>query len=156
MHFVDASALVKRYVRETHSARVRRLLAGGPIAVSRLSEVEVPSALARLVREGRLTERGRDRALVAFAGDLVSWHVVELTAAVVALARDQVVRHDLRAGDAIQLASALWLQDATHEPLAGMMAYDVRLLEASHAAGIAIVGGWRHRGPRRTSSIRPG
>jgi hypothetical protein len=53
MRFFDASALVKKYVRETDSARVRRLLGTGGVALSRLSEVEVVSAFARLAVTGR-------------------------------------------------------------------------------------------------------
>ena len=138
MFFVDASALVKRYVRERHSAKVRRRLAAGPVAVSRLSEVEVPSALARLCREGRLSARARDRALAAVVSDFASWHVVELTTAVTALARDRLMRHELRTGDAIQLASALWLQDALGEPLQGVVAFDTRLVAAARAERLMV------------------
>jgi len=49
MHYFDASALAKRYVRETGSQTVRRLLGAGGAATSRLSEVEVASAIARLL-----------------------------------------------------------------------------------------------------------
>jgi predicted nucleic acid-binding protein len=133
MIFVDASAMVKRYVRERHSTMVRRLLAAGPVAVSRLSEVEVPSALARLGREGRLSARGRDRALAAFVSDFSTWHVVELTTAVAALARRQLVRYELRTGDAIQLSSALWLRERLGESLAGLLAFDTRIVAAAEA-----------------------
>lgn len=133
MHFVDASALVKRYVRERHSARVRRLIAAGPTAVSRLSEVEVPSAFARLFREGRLSGRRRERALAAFVLDFESWYVVELTPAVAALARRALDQYDLRAGEAVQLGSALWLRQALGESLAGMIAFDTRLVAAAIA-----------------------
>lgn len=152
MYFVDASALVKRYVRERHSAAVRRLLANSPVAISRLSEVEVASALARLHRDGRLTSRARDRALTAFVADLSSWHVVELTAPVATLARRQLLRHSLRSGDALQLASALWLQEALGEPLAGLVAFDARLIEAALAERFRIVRRASARGPgdRRT------
>jgi predicted nucleic acid-binding protein len=149
MIFVDASALVKRYIRERHSAAVRRLLADGPVAISRLSEVEVPSALARLVREGRLGARARDRLVDAFAVDLASWHVVEVTAEVTALARAALLRHDLRAGDAVQLASALWLRQAT--PLTGLLAFDTRLVVAARSEQLALpvrrAGRSRSRGP---------
>src|SRR5262245_38978329 len=120
MLFADASALVKRYVRERHSAGVSRLLAAGPIAVSRLSEVEVPSALTRLFREGRLSRAARDRALGAVVADFVSWHVVELIPEVTGLARAELLRHDLRTGDAIQLASAIWLRQTIE--LSGILA----------------------------------
>jgi predicted nucleic acid-binding protein len=65
MLFVDASALVKRYARERHSVKARRLLTAAPIAISRLSEVEVPSALARLVRDtsGRTKPGGLSRSM---------------------------------------------------------------------------------------------
>jgi predicted nucleic acid-binding protein len=154
MYFVDASALVKRYVRETHSASVRRLLATGPVAISRLSEVEIPSALARLAREGQLAARHRDRAIAAFVVDLGSWHVVELTTDVMALARRQIIRHVLRAGDAIQLASALWLQEATGEPLAGVMAFDTRLVGAARAEQLMVIGGTGPTRRRRRSRDR--
>jgi uncharacterized protein len=131
MLFVDASALVKRYVRERHSAKVRQLLAAAPIAISRLSEVEVPSALARLVRERRLPPRSRDRAIRAFAIDVAAWHVVEITADVTALARTLLHRYDLRAGDAIQLASAVWLRQTVS--LSGVLAFDTRLVTAADA-----------------------
>jgi predicted nucleic acid-binding protein len=45
MRFFDASALVKKYVRESDSARVRRLLRSGEVALCRLSEVEVARRL---------------------------------------------------------------------------------------------------------------
>lgn len=131
MVFVDASALVKRYVRERHSVKVRRLVAAGPVAVSRLSEVEVPSALARLVRERRLSARSSDRAIAAFVTDFTACHVVEITADVTALARTLLHRHDLRAGDAIQLASAVWLRQTVL--LSGVLAFDTRLVAAAHA-----------------------
>lgn len=131
MVFVDASALVKRYVRERHSTKVRRLVAAGPVAVSRLSEVEVPSALARLARERRLSARARDRAVKGFITDFAAWHVIEITTAVTALARTLLHRHDLRAGDAIQLASAIWLRQAV--PLSGVLAFDTRLVAAALA-----------------------
>jgi uncharacterized protein len=137
MLFVDASALVKRYVRERHSVNVRRFLTAAPIAISRLSEVEVPSALARLVRERRLPPRSRDRALTAFVTDIAAWHVVEITADVTALARTLLQRHDLRTGDAIQLASAVWLRQTVS--LSGVLAFDTRLVTAAQAEQLAIL-----------------
>jgi uncharacterized protein len=131
MVFADASALVKRYVRERHSVQVRRLLAAAPVAVSRLSEVEVPSALARLVRERRLSARAGDRAIAACVTDFTAWHVVEITSDVTALARILLQRHDLRAGDAIQLASAVWLRRTVSS--SGVLAFDTRLVAAAGA-----------------------
>lgn len=140
MHFADASAIVTRYVQEPRSATVRRMLADTPVAISRLSEVEVVSALARLCREHRLSRRARDRAIAAFAADLASWYIVEITAAITSRARRLLVRHELRSGDAIQLASALWLQQATGEPIDGVLAFDDRLVTAARAEHLPIAG----------------
>jgi predicted nucleic acid-binding protein len=146
MLFVDASALVKRYVRERHSAQVRRLVSAGPIAISRLSEVEVPSALSRLVREARLSRRSRDRAALAFVTDVAAWHVVEITSDVTALARTLLERYDLRAGDAVQLASAVWLRQSL--PLSGLLAFDTRLVTAAEGERFPMPV---LRGPRRAA-----
>lgn len=133
MLFFDSSALVKRYVLEEHSTRVRRLAARHPVAISRWTEVEVSSAFARLAREGRLSGRARGMASARFRADLDAWHIVEITPVVTRLATDLLARHDLRAGDAIQLASAVWLRQSVD--LAGLQAFDARLvaaLEAEH------------------------
>ncbi len=139
MRFFDASALVKRYVREQDSARVRRLLRGGSVAISRLSEVEIVSALARLARDNAISAAQRDRAVTAFIADIMSWHVVELKADVTAQARALLLRYALRAGDALQLAAALVLQDGLGQPLEGFVAYDHRLVDAARGERLAVV-----------------
>ncbi len=147
MQFFDASALVKRYVRESESAAVRRALARGDVVISRLSEGEVASALARLTREGHIQTRQRDRALAALLADVAAWHVVECSPAVVTLARTLLTRHPLRSGDAIQLASALRFRQMVLEPLSAFVAYDARLLEAAAQEGLP---GWKRvRAPTR-------
>ena len=107
MHYFDASALVKRYVRERGSLLVRRLLSTGTGATSRLSEVEVASGIVRRAREGALSTPQRDRVLAALADDLPALVIVELTPDMTIEARRLLLAHALRAGDAIQLASAL-------------------------------------------------
>ena len=71
--------MAKRYVQEAGSASVRRLLRTGRIATSRLSAVEIASALARREREGAFTAAERDRALKRLNADLAVWILVELT-----------------------------------------------------------------------------
>ena len=131
MHFFDASAVLKRYVREAESAKIRPLLAHGDVAVSRLTEVEVSSALNRLAREGVLTAPQRDRALAMFLDDLARWQVVEITARVTSIAVRLLERYPLRSSDAIQLAAALLLQAALGVPLSAFVAYDTRILTAA-------------------------
>lgn len=135
MRYFDASALVKRYLREQGSARVTRLLSSTPAATSRLSEVEVASALVRRARESAFSVADRDRALAALAQDFASLLVVELTAPVTEQARALLLRHQLRAGDAIQLASALLLQEQLGERVS-FLAFDSRLVDAARSEGL--------------------
>lgn len=141
MRFFDASALVKRYVRERGSTEVRRLLRAGDVAVSRLSEVEVVSAFARLARDKAISGAQRDRMVGAFLTDLTAWNVVEITPPVVATARRLLLQHPLRSGDAVQLACALVLQSGLGQALDGVVAYDLRVLAAARSEQLAVIGG---------------
>jgi predicted nucleic acid-binding protein len=138
VRFFDASALVKRYVRESATTRVRRLLARGDVVVSRLSEVEVVSAFARLSRVGMWEADERDRASAAFTRDLSQWHVVEIAGEVTARARILLSKHPIRAGDAIQLASAQYFQQMLARPLELFVAFDDRLIDAARAEGLDV------------------
>lgn len=137
MRYFDASALVKRYVRERGTAKVRRLLTSGVPVTSRLSAVEIASALARRAREGAFSDAARDRAITAFNTDLASMLVVELTADIVARAQALVRRHALRAGDAIQLASCLYIQEELGDETS-LVAFDDRLANAASFEGLTI------------------
>lgn len=136
-HF-DASALVKRYVREAGSVTVRRLIASGIAASSRLSEVEVSSAAIRRAREGAFTIQRRDRILAALQRDVPALAVVEMTPEITAHARALLLRHPLRAGDAIQLASCLYLQQQLAQPVP-FVAFDRRLVQAARAEGLTVI-----------------
>jgi hypothetical protein len=130
---------VKRYVDEPGSAHVREILARTPVATSRLSEVEIASALARRWREGTLARRDLDRALVALHTDIRSIAVVELVAEVTQAAIALLARHPLRTGDAVQLASCLDFRRRMTEGV-GLLAYDARLNDAARAEGLTLVG----------------
>ena len=136
MRYFDASALVKRYLREQGSAEVRRLLSSDTPATSRLSQVEIASALVRRAREGAYPVADRDRALAALDKDFGSILVVELTPQIAEQARQLLLRHELRAGDAIHLASGLFLQEQLSEPVP-FIAFDSRLGEAARREGLA-------------------
>ena len=129
---------MKRYVVEEDSARVGRWLAAGQAATARLTAVEVASALARRCREGAFPPAERDRALAALETDLSALRVVELSPPVVREARELLVRHALRAGDAVQLASALLLRRELDVEVR-FAAYDDRLKAAARAEGLIVV-----------------
>ena len=151
--YFDASALVKRYVRETGSTTVRRLLTSGIHASSRLSEVEVSSGIIRRAREGAFTTRHRDRMLAALQRDLPALAIVEMIPEITAAARSLLLRHPLRAGDAIQLASCLYLQQQLAQPVP-FVAFDRRLVEAAHAEGLPVITAPGDREQKVTKAVR--
>jgi hypothetical protein len=76
--------------------------------------------------------------VTAFLADLAAWTVVEITPAVVSRSRRLLLVHDLRAGDALQLGSALALQEAIDLPLLTFVAFDARLIVAASAEGLSV------------------
>jgi predicted nucleic acid-binding protein len=136
IRYFDASALAKHYVRERDTRTVDRLLSGVEAATCRLTEAEVSSALSRRCREGDVTEEGLAMAVTALRADMRRLHVVELSASVVGGVHALLSRHVLRAGDALQLASALVLRDRAGP--VELVAYDARLRHAARREGLAV------------------
>jgi hypothetical protein len=117
---------------------VVRLLATGAAATSRLSEVEIVSALARRARAGDVAAADAQRAVAALSGDLSALHIVELLPEVTAQARALLQRHPLRAADAIQLASGCYLVEQLGEAVP-FVAFDDRLRAAARAEHLRVL-----------------
>ncbi len=135
--YFDASALAKRYVEEPESPAVRRLLDECLICTSRLSEVEIASALAQRTKDGSLSLADRDRALSTLMEDMGSFYVVELFPEIARAARGLLLRHPLRASDAVQLASSTHVRESTEERVL-FVAFDRRLNEAAVGEGLTL------------------
>lgn len=142
MRYVDASALVKGYVDEAGSQQMRRLLKRGSAATTRLSFVEVASALGRLAREGRVSEDQHVAALAALTADVAGVLVIELTGEIVSRAQALTGRHPLRAGDAVQLASCLYVRDTISQQITPV-SFDDRLNTAARLEGVKVADGRR-------------
>ena len=125
-------------MQEPGAVSVRRLLKADRAAASRLSEVEVASALVRRAREGAFTVEERDRALASLADDFATLIIVEFTPGITADARALLLRHLLRAGDAVQLASCLYLQREMSQPVP-FVAFDDRLADAARHEGLTVL-----------------
>lgn len=114
IYYLDASALVKRYVDEIGSDWLRAIIAPVQpllLLTSRMTIVEVISAFARRVRDGSLTPQEFTTARDAFRGDCLNdYQIMPPTMTVVDLACALLERHPLRAYDAIHLATALGAQ----------------------------------------------
>jgi predicted nucleic acid-binding protein len=143
--YADSSALVKRHVVEVGSLWVENLCdpqQGNEIATSRLSIVEVVSALNRRVRDGSLAAADYPQLRDDFlALCRVNYRLIQPANPVVARARVLLERHPLRSYDALQLASALVTNDrlaAAGSPTLTFLGADARLLAAASAEGLAV------------------
>jgi len=141
-HFLDSSALVKRYVNEAGSEWIQTVTTSGqPVLLARISWVEVLSAFARLQREGAWPASASATALRAFQYDWdTQYQVVELDQTVTQLAGQLVQRHPLRAYDSVQLASALKLQPTITQTTGANLVFvtaDDRLLKVAESESLA-------------------
>lgn len=137
IRYFDSSALVKRYVQEEGSGRVRRLLRVGVAVTARLSLVEIVSALARRAREGDLPASHLKRIAGEIRSDAERLVLVELTEAVAERARDLLLVRPLRAADALHLASCLLLREEAGAEVT-LMTYDNPLAAAAKAEGLPV------------------
>lgn len=137
--YLDSSALVKYYIAETGSRYVRELMdsSGNQINISQLTIVEVAAAVEKRRRVKEINERHRVRTLARFGIDYRRrYQIVRVSDQILELAVALTGRHPLRAYDAVQLATALRvdqvLQDNRLPPVAFVSADEV-LCDAARA-----------------------
>jgi predicted nucleic acid-binding protein len=111
--FWDTSALVPLCVQQPKSASALGLRKQFEIVVWWATEVEVASALARLLRMNALPSHDWRQANKTAAELVRSWTVVGPSDTLRSSAQQIVMNFDLRAGDSFQLAAALeWCQNS--------------------------------------------
>lgn len=141
-YFFDSSALVKNYGRERGSVWVQNILTTeSHVYVSRLTEVEVASAIARKLREGLISQENLTRSLARLRADFADrFTVLDVTGSLIQTAIGLLSSHNLRAYDAIQLATALLIRDelvALNLPVTFLSA-DAGLNAAALAQGLTV------------------
>lgn len=134
--YLDASALVKRYLVEPRSQETIALTAESEmVATSIISRAEVSAALAKAVRLGLVTENVARKAQRSFDGDWDDLLRVPVTEALVDRAGTLAWDHALRGYDAVQLASALTWQESVGTEVV-LATFDQQLWEAAPKAGL--------------------
>jgi uncharacterized protein len=136
MVYLDASALVKRYVAEEGSAEVNALIAGAPVvATALISRVEVAAAIARGARMGLLESDDAQQALAQFRRDWPDMARIPIGEALVARADELAWQQGLRGYDAVQLAAALAWQETLGVPVT-LATFDRQLWAAAERLGL--------------------
>jgi predicted nucleic acid-binding protein len=142
-YYLDASAIVKRYLREGGSRWIIELWSRTPevsLFSAELVDVEVVCALSRAERAGciGLNRRNKSAALYLVEAQRVLNHMT-VTAAILRLAHQLAMRHPLRAYDAVHLATALQLSErllSVSLPTPTFVSADCNLLAAANAEGL--------------------
>lgn len=134
MRFWDSSALVPLVLAQPLTAKARAIHRADPeLVVWWTSAVECASAIARLHRDGHLTDEEEQSARDLLTTLQTTWFEMQAGEAI----RQQALRllrvHPLRATDALQLAAALeW---AGSPASGGFVTFDARLAAAARKEG---------------------
>ena len=136
--YLDASALVKRYVQEAGSAAVGRLVEGADlVGTAAITRVEMAAALDKAVRVGVLSREEAALALEVFREEWSSLVRIQVTEPLLRRAEGVAWHAGLRGYDATHLAAALFWQEMLGEPVA-VATFDRQLWDAARRQGMRV------------------
>jgi len=134
--YLDASALIKRYVAETGSAAVGKLIdQAEALGTSVISRAEVSAALAKAVRLKFVTRDAAASAMKQFAADWPHFIRLQLTENLVARAASLAWEQGLRGYYAVHLATALVWHETLGQPVL-VATFDRQLWQGAQATGL--------------------
>jgi uncharacterized protein len=135
--YLDASALVKRYIQEKASQDVNDWIETADMVVTGLvTRVEVAAAIARAGRMKLITSDETLAALRQFRSEWESFHRLPITENTVVRGDGLAVEHNLRGYDATHLACALIWQETLGMPVT-LASFDNQLNEAARGVQMA-------------------
>lgn len=135
--YLDASALVKRYVEEAGSVEVAAAIDRSRLtATAVVSRAEVTAALAKAVRIGLASRDAAAAGLADFEADWNDLVRLQVSEATVARAAGVAWSQGLRGYDAVHLACALVWQESVGEPVT-LATYDRELWRSASASGLS-------------------
>jgi len=147
--FLDTSALAKLYMKEPGSRKLARWVGERTVGffpfvrlyVSRMVIPETISAITRRRNERKVASRGVvwmwNSVLSDFVGGSSPYLIIEPSEDIVLRAALLVATHGLRGYDAVQLATALWVQMHLENPATLVfVCSDGDLSKAAKAAGL--------------------
>jgi predicted nucleic acid-binding protein len=136
--YFDTSALVKNYVREAGSSRVRGWLTRYEFLSSAITPVELQSAVRRRHRQREITQANYDSIISRIANDRSYWQLVELVPQLLSKAEELVKTENVRTLDAIHIASAIIIQESFSASLPFISA-DERQLASARNCKLSVI-----------------
>jgi len=136
--YLDASALVKRYIAETGSKEVGQVIADADLTGTVLiSRAEVAAALAKAIRVNVLESDEANKALKRFRAQWNDLIRLQMTETLIARADTLAWDYGLRGYDAVHLAAAHIWQETIGEPLI-LATFDRQLWTAGQNTGLSV------------------
>ena len=135
--YLDTSALVKLYVTEDGSERVRSALDQADlVATAAIAYVEARSAFVRRRSEGGLSPAEYGKAVRSLDADWPRYLILDVSEPLIRQAARAVESHRLRAFDALHLAAAALFRVRMGEPLV-FATWDGNLRKVAGKEGLA-------------------
>jgi uncharacterized protein len=134
--YLDASALVKRYVAEAGSQEVASLITkADTVGTAAISRAEVSAALGKAARMKVLTLAEAASALQVFTADWENLVRLQITEVLIARAAAFAWDHGLRGYDAVHLAAATFWQEMLGGPVV-LSTFDRQLWQVASVTGL--------------------
>lgn len=136
--YLDTSALVKLYVPETDSAAMKQRVDTADLpSTSRIAHAEARAAFARNRREDAVSPKDYRTIVRDFDNDWETYFIVDVSETLIKRAGQLAERHALRGYNAIHLASAVILREASDQPV-GFACFDAKLCRAARRYGLTV------------------
>jgi len=137
--YLDASALVKRYIAERGTDEVAKSISTAEaVGTSILSRAEIIAALAKAVRVGVLEHDAAHSAAQLFRGEWQNLIRIQTTETLIARADSLAWELGLRGYDSVHLASAIiWSENMEQE--LHLATFDRQLWNAAKRRGLQTV-----------------
>lgn len=137
--YLDASALVKRYVQEKESGQVNAWVDAAEMVVTGLiTRVEVAAAIARAGRMKLISSEEALNAISQFRSEWESFHRLPINENTVIRGDALACEHNLRGYDATHLACALIWQETLSMPVT-LVTFDIQLIKAARDIDMEIL-----------------
>ena len=138
MMFWDTSALVPLILDEPTSLQMRAIFAGDPaILTSAFTTIEIASAVWRRRHARQLSLAAHQETDELFAGLSMTWTELAVSQDAIDSAIGAMSRHPLRAGDGLQLGTALLAAPSPHQLC--FVTLDKDLAAAARAEGFTVL-----------------
>jgi predicted nucleic acid-binding protein len=137
--FFDTSAIVPLCLAQSASQQARRIYREfQKHTVAWTCQIEATAGICRAARVLGLAEMSRKRSLERLAELRNRWLETAVSEKMRSLSIDLLQSYDLRAGDAIQLASAIvWCRERPRNR--PFVSFDLRLAEIAASIGFAVI-----------------